>query len=308
LIIIVLGYRLAWGWTGLPGKTLWDWLQLLVIPLALAGLAFLLNNSQSDREQRREDERASRQRATAADAAREEALRTYLTQMSGLMLDRKLLRSRRGDDVRAVARTLTLTTVRRLDGERKAAVVRFLVEARLLSARDPKVELEGANLRSADLQDVDPALSLGEPDDVELEGANLRSADLRGANLALLSLTDADLRGADLGGARCYLEETYEGCGGGPEFDGANLRGANLGGADLPLANFSDVDLRGANLPGADLTAADFAYADLRGANLRGAELGDRYTGSAQFSGAKYDATTRWPADFDPVAARAVKG
>jgi len=33
-----------------PARTLWDWLQLLVIPLALAGLAFLLNSSQTNRE------------------------------------------------------------------------------------------------------------------------------------------------------------------------------------------------------------------------------------------------------------------
>src|SRR5207249_3674034 len=101
---IVLGYRRKWRWTGFterpgtdppqPGKTLWDWLQLLLIPVALAALAFLLDNSQSNREQKREDQRAERQRTIAADAAREDVLRTYLSQMSDLMLDRKLLRAR----------------------------------------------------------------------------------------------------------------------------------------------------------------------------------------------------------------------
>jgi hypothetical protein len=126
MVLIMLAYRRRWHWTGFaeirrtradeedlqPAKTLWDWLQLLVVPVALAGLAFLLNESQSRRDQQRDDERVTRQgetenqraalqRATAADAAREEALRTYLTQMSGLMLDRELLRSRPRADVRA---------------------------------------------------------------------------------------------------------------------------------------------------------------------------------------------------------------
>jgi hypothetical protein len=56
MVLVVLAYRRQWHWTGLteirrpanadevvrPAKTVWDWLQLIVIPLALAGLAFLL--------------------------------------------------------------------------------------------------------------------------------------------------------------------------------------------------------------------------------------------------------------------------
>src|SRR5579864_8261349 len=34
------------------GKTLWDWLQLLIIPLALAVIAFLFNRSERKNEQR----------------------------------------------------------------------------------------------------------------------------------------------------------------------------------------------------------------------------------------------------------------
>lgn len=57
---VSLAYRHQWQWTGLPApraeddgergrsaKTLWDWLQLLGIPMALAALAFLLNDAQS---------------------------------------------------------------------------------------------------------------------------------------------------------------------------------------------------------------------------------------------------------------------
>jgi hypothetical protein len=35
-LLVVLGYVLPLGWTGFPGNTLWDWLELLVLPLAVA--------------------------------------------------------------------------------------------------------------------------------------------------------------------------------------------------------------------------------------------------------------------------------
>lgn len=67
---------------------------------------------------------------------------------------------------------------------------------------------------------------------------------------------------------------------------------ARLKGARLHLASLTGADLRGVDLTCAQLNGADLAGADLRGANLRGAILTD----------ARYDAATRWPADFDPRA------
>lgn len=36
VLLVVLGYVLPLHWTGFPGNTLWDWLELLVLPLAVA--------------------------------------------------------------------------------------------------------------------------------------------------------------------------------------------------------------------------------------------------------------------------------
>ena len=33
IITVIGGYGLQWTWTGYPGNTLWDWLQLLLVPL-----------------------------------------------------------------------------------------------------------------------------------------------------------------------------------------------------------------------------------------------------------------------------------
>lgn len=38
IVTIIGGYALGWSWTGYAGNTLWDWLQLLLLPVALPTL------------------------------------------------------------------------------------------------------------------------------------------------------------------------------------------------------------------------------------------------------------------------------
>src|SRR5215207_1060201 len=77
---IVLAYARAWHWTGFrrsparegtPGeastKTLWDWMQLLVVPFALVAIGFALNAAQNTREEQRENKRVQEDRAIALD-------------------------------------------------------------------------------------------------------------------------------------------------------------------------------------------------------------------------------------------------
>jgi len=35
LVLVYGGYVLGWAWTGFRGNTLWDWLELLVVPFVL---------------------------------------------------------------------------------------------------------------------------------------------------------------------------------------------------------------------------------------------------------------------------------
>src|SRR5579884_4099405 len=37
-IVVVAGYAVPWGWTGFEGNRLWDWLELLALPLAVAAV------------------------------------------------------------------------------------------------------------------------------------------------------------------------------------------------------------------------------------------------------------------------------
>lgn len=149
-----------------------------------------------------------------------------------------------------------------------------------LQNRDLRREnLNGANLGGANLTAAD------------MTDAVMTKANLREANLSRARMGGADLSGADL--RQANMESTG--------MQGANLSQANLEGLDLKGASLQNCTFRGANLRGVsgirDFTRADFRDADLRGAYLLGAV--DYGGNTAKFTGAKYDARTRWPKGFD---------
>ena len=258
-----------------PSNTLWDWLQLLVVPAILIGVTFVWSATQTRSDNRREDRRIAADRAAAKEAREDATLQTYLDQMSGLMLREKLLISKRGDAVRSVARTVTLTTLRRLNGERRGEVVRFLQEARLIRGKgESRVNLAGANLTGAELTDANLA-------DADLTDANLTDADLTGAFLGSADLADADLTGADLTDAFPVSADLMD-----ADLTDANLLNADLTNATLTRADLTRANLTDANLTDADLTGADLADANLTDANLRGADLTDAFLLNADLTGA----------------------
>jgi len=171
------------------------------------------------------------------------------------------------------------------------AVAQDVGKGRNLSGKDfqnrdlRREDLLGANLAGANLTAAN------------LTDALMQKANLREANLSRASLGGADLTGADLRQANLELAG----------IQGANLSQANLEGLDLKGLSLQNCVLRGANLRGVsgfrDLTRADFRDADLRGAYLLGAV--DYNGNSAKFTGAKYDARTRWPKGFDVEASGA---
>jgi uncharacterized protein YjbI with pentapeptide repeats len=227
---------------GIRGKTVWDWLQLLIVPLALAVIGFLFTVQQDARQQQIEDQRAQQaqkienQRAEAERAlqqqnAQDEALQAYLDQMNMLLLEKDLRSSDESSEVRTLARARTLTVLGRLDDpSHKAAVMQFLEEAKLIQ------RVEGTG----------PIIRLG----ADLSGAELIEANLSGANVE-----DADVDGALL------LK--------------ADLSGTDFSGASLDKANLYDADLSQANLSQARLLQADLSHANLSGADLSWAFLLD---------------------------------
>ena len=224
-----------------PGKTLWDWLQLLIIPVVLASGAILFNLATNRNEQ-----------TIALDKQREELLQGYLEQMSKLLLENNLRLSDSKADVRYIARALTLTVFPRLDASRKGRLVQFLHESGLISKNETIciVHLSQADLSGADLSNI--YLNEANLSRTNLRGANLsrtylKNTDLRGADLEEANLKGADLRGADL--SRGFSTRPYV-----HEYSGhlitraANLRKANLSNTNLKRANLIEANLEGANL------------------------------------------------------------
>src|SRR3990172_95740 len=123
--------------TGFETKTLWDWMELLIIPLVLAIGAYYLNRSERNTD-----------REISTDRQKEEALQTYLDQMADLLL-KKNLRTSENEEVRNVGRTRTLTVLRGLDKTRKGIVLKYLHEAGLVAKEKTIISLRGADLSGA---------------------------------------------------------------------------------------------------------------------------------------------------------------
>ena len=279
LIIYFSLTRWGWDWTGLAGfispqiqdnqsfyrgKTLWDWLELLIVPvvLALAAYWFSRQERQADREAAEKraqfdrdaaekrsqfdrdaaEKRSQTDREIATDRLQDAALQSYYDKMTDLLLENDLRQASPGEEVISIARSRTLATLRSLDNNRKGLLLGFLYEAKLIGTGQPVIRLEEADLIGANLWGTN------------LSGAGLSGADLSGANLCGVNLRTADL-------------------------SGVNLTGANLSSANLCQSQLVD-----ANLSGADLCGAQMDGANLDGATLSDATLGEASTANAQLA------------------------
>ncbi len=196
-------------------KTLWAWMELLIVPVILAIAAYYLNDQVRRRSRRQEDERIL-----------EDALRAYFDAMTALLLLRE-------DGValaeaaRTVATLRTVTVLRRLDARRIQEVIDFLRDSDLLNgesailtdARLTNVTLSGLDMQRSKLKGVD--FSESKLAGADLSASDLRETDFTLADLSGANLNEASLDQADMSGTR--LEGAY--------LVGAVLKGANLEGA-----------------------------------------------------------------------------
>lgn len=228
MVLVLEGYNHPWtGFCGhqlqngefVPMKTLWDWLDLLIVPLVLAIGAFLLDGSRKRSE-----------REVESDRQKQEILDKFFAHISKLLLENDLANSTEKDVVRRVARTSTLTAVRLLDGKRKAQVLQFLYEAKLIQA-NPVLQLNGADFRDALL------------DEAVLPGVELRGVYFSGASIRRANFNGADLRGSD--------------------FSHVNFRESNLSNARLVQATLDNADFRTAILEKTDFLDANHSKAKM---------------------------------------------
>lgn len=208
------------------GKTLWDWMSVLGVPISLAILGFWFQQQQ----QARADQEVKLEKEIAEGNQREEALQAYFDRLSTLLVDKNLIaiaaRIEREHESVAwiggnnaqdpehiprteldeqqelldaavdVIRARTISILRRLgdDGDRKTSVIRFLLEAEVISKLS--LDLSRANLSRVDLSRA--YLKRAKLSGVNLSGASLARSDLSGADLRWTDLSFADLNGTVL--------------------------------------------------------------------------------------------------------------
>lgn len=237
----ILGYTAWAGWTGIgavtgpagvarPARTLWDVVQLLVIPVVLSLGVLYYNQQERKRERRIQEERTE-----------DSVLQNYLDRVSELILNRGLMEEQysTSSPVHQVAQVRTVTALRQLGITRQNDVLQFLRDTGLCrtvltDASLLDIDLQGAHLwnicfdRSGLIRACLAGASLYQASlretklvDADLSGCRLTGADLSGALLLRSNFSNADLSGADLSGANLT----------GAKWSGANLSGVNLAGA-----------------------------------------------------------------------------
>lgn len=229
------------NWIDISGKTLWDWLDLLIVPLILSLIAYWFS--------KRERENSERASTNAINAT---ALQAYITDIEKLLLENGLRLAEKNSEIRTLARAKTLILLQTLDGARKGFVINFLSELGLIDTDNPIINLENANLSGTILRQ-------SYLNGINLENANLEKSDFTSTILSESSFSKSNLAGAHLSGIR----------GSSVNFSNANLKNAILNRAYLTGANFG-----GTNLEGADLRGANLREASLVRANLTNTKLG----------------------------------
>ena len=256
-----------------PAKTLWDVLDLLIIPIVISIGGLLFNRAEKNRETRNQEQRhktdleiaenrRKQDQENIADQQRSSMLQRYLDDIAILLLKENLNKDLNLESpVIQIARVKTLTTLRVLENDIKRMDIIFqflrdsgLAEYLFLDATIGKINLKGVNL-----------------DNVVFEKSDLREANLCNSSFYSANCTNTDFSNALL--HNCW-------------FYHAKLNEADFYKAELIGSRFLNADLEKAKLIGANLTRVDFGNANLKGASLVQAKLNDAKLSGADFTGA----------------------
>ena len=267
--------------SGPRSKTLWDWLELLIVPAVLALAALLFNRSQKITELKIATDAREAERKLSESRQMQAVLEAYFDKMTDLLLSHDLRGVEQGAEEISIATARTIAVVRSLDATRNRDLLAFLQGAKLVGGATPRIDftmadLSGANLSGANLTAVN--LHKASLWGTKLNTANLSQANLSGAELSGAEIKYADLRRANVSGAHLF----------GVHLDGTKLIGADLSntelgrikliytvgeGTDFSNAKLFDAELEGADLNSANLNGAHFVGASLKGVNLSHADL-----------------------------------
>jgi hypothetical protein len=194
---------------GFSYRTLWDWLDLLIIPLVLVIGGWLL--ASADKEAAQKTEQSNQ---------RQNILNSFIEKISSFVLVEDFRNPKKNSEIIQIARALITSTFRQLDPERKSEALQVIYELHLID-KGPIINLFGVDFDKINLERA-PILG------AEIKGAYFRKACLKNANLQGSIFLGSDFSRAD--------------------FRGANLKHTDLSETTLDGANFSSCDLRLTNI------------------------------------------------------------
>lgn len=209
-------------------KTLWDWLELLIIPLAIGVFGWFFKTSEKAKAQIIEEEKAQNS-----------SLESCIDSITNLIINHRLTNNPE-TEIKIIAQTKISLALSNLNGTRKGQILQFLYESYLIS-RNPLVKLQGANFKDALLDEIVLANS-------EINGAYFNNASIKRARL-----DEAILIGCDFSGV--YISNS-------------RMENVNLSYSYLIKARLYDIDLTSVDFEGADLTGAKLKRCKINQAQL----------------------------------------
>jgi uncharacterized protein YjbI with pentapeptide repeats len=235
--------------SGFQGKTLWDVVQLLLIPLCIGVGSWWFQDFVKSKELLASKNKADQDALASADKANQDALIKYFDQMSDLI--RKGLNSEKQDSLSAIAQAKTLVLLQSLNSDRKRSrlVIQFLETSKLNKGDGvlANSEISRSDFTRSYLTNIRLFHS-------NLYRSNLSHAELDGANLTGSILSAADLTNTKLNGS-CL--------------DKIHLYTAAIDNTELQNASFKEAFVRDVDFKKTNLLGTDFSKAILLNVNLQ---------------------------------------
>lgn len=200
-------------------KTLWDWLELIIIPISIGLFVWVFKEFEKEENKRAELEKS-----------RDATLDSFMKIMSELLIQNDLACNPDQKKI-AIVRTRINMCLAQLDGYRKGLILQFLYESNLIDI-EPKLKLLGANFNN-----------------VVLNNIVLVNAEIRGAYFDNSYINSANLQGVVLNS--CSFKNS--------DFTGSQMINADLGYTNLTNAKLKNMDLTKIDFEGANLTSADLS-------------------------------------------------
>lgn len=235
---------------------------------------------------------AEQERQITETRNKQEALKSYLTQITTFIVDRKLSQLPHDNPVTQAAKALTISLLLELDADRTRQLTKFLYDSKLTQNNVQENQHCPTLLKRSELRDFDLSCAMLTDADLSnsiLNNARLIHANLQGAIFAHAILRQAILAHADLMRA---------------SFFGADLRGAVIVNSNLRFTVLVNANLMVADLRGSILSGAVFKDAQLLGANLSNTMIKLADLRDAKYTKDHPDIPdTIFPENFNPEAA-----